>query len=405
MVTQEDKDLPKQYVGIDISKEIFEICIISDDGKVIKTFQIHSDRNGYDTLVASIPDGIEPVFSLESTGVYSGNLVRFLEQQGFTCIEANPYDVSRLREAFSKRVKNDGIDAFVLAQAARMNVLKHSSKSSEYIYLQDILERYYDLKQRRTALINQLRANLEQTFPEITKIFRKINSKSALVILDNYPSALAYTNADLNLIKEEIRLRKGKVALTKLMELQDLCHDTVAWKQSGIHERIIRSQVRELWIIEEEIKEIDDLLDEYVGDVFANQNELLQSVPGIGRITAFHTLAILGDHKRFDPEGDGKGAKRVSSFVGFGIREYSSGPRSSKGRISKRGDGKLRGFLFMAAFSAIRQDPEIAAYYLQKKQRCGGKNATVSVAHLLLRRCYGVLKTGRKYNAAIPAAG
>ena len=102
---------------------------------------------------------------------------------------------------------------------------------------------------------------------------------------------------------------------------------------------------------------------------------------------------------------DGKGAKRVSSFVGFGIREYSSGPRSSKGRISKRGDGKLRGFLFMAAFSAIRKDKDIAAYFQEKKQRSGGKNAAVAVAHLLLRRCYGVLKTGRRYNAAIPAAG
>lgn len=405
MKAEQDKDFQINYVGIDISQNVFEICVINGDGKVSKTFSISSDNQGFNSLLHNITPGTKPIFAMESTGSHSGNIFHYLTKKGYKCLDFNPYDVSRLREAFSKRMKNDAIDAFVLAQAARMNVLKHSSKEVEYIQLQDLLERYHDLVDRKTTMINQLRANLVETFPEITKIFKYIDSISMMTILLNYGSTSAFADANLIQVKSSINQLGGKVTMMKLEKLQELCNETVAWKQDRFYRLIIQSQIRELSAIKKEIDLTDEILDEFVERNFSEKIQLLRSIPGFGKVTALRTLAILGDHDRFDVESDGKGAKRVSSFLGFGVREYSSGPRSIKGKISKRGDPRLRGLLYMAALSAIRKDEAIASYFQKKKDRSGGKNATVAVSHLLIRRAYGVLKTGKKYNPKIPAAG
>jgi transposase len=405
MIQLKIKDYAPCYFGIDISRDNIDICLIDDDGKVLKNLRLSSNKTGFENLVELIPPQRSPIFCVENTGPHSGNLFHYLKQRDFDCLMANAYDVSRLREAFSKGVKTDLIDAFVLAQAARMQVIKHSSKDMEYVYLQDILERFHDVKESKTALINQIRANLVETFPEITKVYKKIDSISMLTILSHYSSSQSFKDVDLGRVKDQIELNGGRSTMGKLQTLQELCRDSVAWKVTVFHERIIQSQIREFQSLLSEYNEVEKLVDEYVEVKFSDKMELLQSIPGVGKIVAMQALAVIGDHRRFDLKRDGKGSKRVSSFVGFGLREYSSGSTTRKGGISKRGNPTLRGQLFMAAFSAVRYDVSIAAYYESKKERGGGKLATVSVAHLLLRRIYGVLKSGKKYNPAIPAAG
>lgn len=405
MVLVENKILGKLYIGIDISKEIFDICQLNEDGKVLKTFQITSNLEGFNKLLKEIPDSYEPLFAFESTGPFSGNISYFLKSRGLNYINSNAFYVSRLRQAFSASVKNDSIDAFVLAQAARMNTIQHSSKDAKYIYLQDIHERFYDLQDRKTALTNQLHSNLVEVFPGISTIFKDITCNASLAILQNYPSPDLFIQADQKEILKVIRERKGRISIKKLDELHSLCKESVAWKRHPVYYEIIRSQVRELQKIKDEMVSMDNLLNEYLDEIFSKEMRLLKSVPGVGNRTASYTIAVIGDYKRFDEKGDGKGSKRLSSFVGFGLREYSSGSKRKKYGISKRGNSKLRGLLYMAARIAIGNDPAIKVYYEAKKNRKGGKYGFSSVSHLLLRRCYGVLRSGKMYNAAIPAAG
>ncbi len=402
---QKEKHLATLYVGIDISKEIFDICQMQEDGKVVKAFQITSDRSGFNQLIASIPKGENPLFVIEQTGPYSGNLEYFRDKGGYNYILCNAFEVSRLREVFSYRTKNDVIDAWVLAQAARMNVLKHSSRGFKYTYLRDILERNYDLKDRKTALLNQIQACVVESFPELPKIFKKFQCNACLAILSQYQSPEQILKAEDDEIQEVVRKNNGRISKSKIEKLKKLCAESVAWKNNKIYLQIIKSLVRELQIIKEEIEVTLILLDEYIDDTFPQEIELLKSVPGIGDITACHMLAIVGDHRRFDPENDGKGSKRVSSYAGYGVIEYSSGHRSKRYGLNKRGDSKLRGLLYMAAITAIRVDPDLAKKYGLKKDRSNGKKALVSISHLLLRRGYGVLKTGKMYNQAIPMAG
>lgn len=321
------KTLQSLFIGIDVSKYFFEICFMDESGKVQKTFQISPDLKGFIKLLKQLPKASSPVFAMENTGPLAGNLCHYLKKNNYQVIMSNPFEISRLRDAFSKSVKSDLIDAFVIAQALRMNILKASEKDENYIFLQDLLERFYDLKDRRRALINQLRSNLEQTFPEIDRMFTKISCNSALAILSFYPTPIDLLDATIESIKLVIKRENGKITQTRLDKLLLLCEDSVAWKTQPCHKIIIQSQVRELKMVKEEIKFINDAISEFVDDTFRNEIQLLKSVPGINDLTAFHTLAIIGNHERFDPEHDGDGSKRVSSFVGYGLREYSSGYR------------------------------------------------------------------------------
>ncbi|MCY3410142.1 MAG: IS110 family transposase [Candidatus Heimdallarchaeota archaeon] len=405
MKLQKDKDLARMYVGIDISKEIFDICLMEESGKVIRRLQVKSNLKGFQTLLKSIPEGYAPLFAMETTGSLSGNLEKFLEKHDQTFVKANAFDVSRIREAFSFRQKNDVVDAWVLAQAARLNVLRHSNTTPEFTYLRDILERYFDLDVRNTAIKNQLHADLTETFPEVTRVFSTIEGKACLGILSKYQTPDQYLSASIKEIWQVIRQYNGNASPKKLEKLKDLARTSVAWKKSDYTKKIIESRVREMIIIKEEIALLKDMMNKYMETTFPREMKLLESIPGFGLITSSYLLSVIGDYRRFDMNRDGKGAKRVSSFVGFSVIEYSSGPRKRKFGINKRGNPKLRGILYFAAINAIRLDPALRVKYELKRDKSNGRKALVAIGHLLLRRAYGVLKTGQLYNPAIPQAG
>ena len=128
-MSEQQKNLPLMYVGIDVAKEFFEICALNEEGKILTRFEINADKDGFLELISQLPEAYTPSFALEDTGPYSGNLVQFLQQTNCQVICSNPYEISRLREAFSQSVKTDSIDAFVLAQALRMGILKDSHNS------------------------------------------------------------------------------------------------------------------------------------------------------------------------------------------------------------------------------------------------------------------------------------
>ena len=396
------KRLHLYYVGIDISKAIFEICILDRNAKGVATFQIQPDHKGFQQLLNRVPDTSSAVFGMEATGPLAGNLVSYLRKKDYQVVLSDPFHVSRLRDAFTKSVKTDCIDAYVIAQGLRMNVLQGSQKESRFSDLQDLLERRHDLTERLTALISQLRSNLIETFPEFEQTFTRMDGNGTLAILSAFPTAEDFQSTDDETLRKVARQANGRIWKKKLLNLRNQCENSVASKTGEIHKAIIRSQVEELKLLKDQIKAIDDLL-EQCSKSFEVELELLQSLPGVKTYTSYQLLAVIGNHERFDLEGDGQGATRVSSFVGYGVRESSSGPRKFRGGISKRGNSKLRGMLFMASMNAIKQDDDLGQKYELLKERKGnGRKALVAISHTLLRRCYGVLKSGMKYDPAIP---
>lgn len=119
---------------------------------------------------------------------------------------------------------------------------------------------------------------------------------------------------------------------------------------------------------------------------------IFETLPGVGGVVGTTLCAVLGGPEtlvaRF-PSAD-----HLVSFVGFDPRKNQSGRSDREGqRISKSGSRLARRHLFLAAETARRRDPQLAAFYGRLCER--GKHhtaAVVAVAAKLLRRLYAVCK-------------
>ncbi len=74
----------------------------------------------------------------------------------------------------------------------------------------------------------------------------------------------------------------------------------------------------------------------------------LETVPGIGLITATALVATIGDGSQF------RSGRQLAAWLGLVPRQHSSGGRDRLGRISKRGDGYLRRLLVHGARAVLR---------------------------------------------------
>ena len=84
----------------------------------------------------------------------------------------------------------------------------------------------------------------------------------------------------------------------------------------------------------------------------------LESLPGIGWITATALRASVGDIRRF------KNGRTLANWIGFTPKEHSSGSTRSLGRMSKQGDAYLRTMMIQGARSVLAH--AIKAAQLQK---------------------------------------
>lgn len=129
---------------------------------------------------------------------------------------------------------------------------------------------------------------------------------------------------------------------------------------------------------------------------------LLQTVPGVGVITATALLAAVGDIRRF-PTG-----RHFASFLGLTAREASSGEQRRLGAISKRGDTDVRMLLIHGGRSVLWSakgkagTDGLRAWALRTEQRRGHNVAAVAVANKLARIVWAVWSRQLPYAGGLP---
>src|SRR2546429_794437 len=104
----------------------------------------------------------------------------------------------------------------------------------------------------------------------------------------------------------------------------------------------------------------------------------------------------------------GVGETLVVAYAGLNPRQHQSGTSIDRAtRISKIGNAVLRAALYMPALSAIRYNSAIVALVtrLKSRGRLKPKQIVVAAMRKLLVLCFGVLKTGRPFDAAIAMGG
>ena len=126
-------------------------------------------------------------------------MVERLLDAGVRVLALHPNQVAAARDRF--RVsggKSDGFDACVLCELARTDhhrfrVLEPDSDATKAI--RALTRGREDLVGARTALVNQLRAELERFWPGPLGLFSDLHSQISLAFLERYPSPFGRARA------------------------------------------------------------------------------------------------------------------------------------------------------------------------------------------------------------------
>jgi len=132
-------------------------------------------------------------------------------------------------------------------------------------------------------------------------------------------------------------------------------------------------------------------------ETYKNAYERLQSVTGIGWLSAIELIVELQEFTRFETP------QHLASFLGLTPSENSTGENQRKGGITHAGNRRLRSLLVEVAWIAVRDDPKWTTKYEKIKYRRGGQKAIVAVARSLIGVIWTLFQKQEFYHTAYAA--
>ena len=126
------------------------------------------------------------------------------------------------------------------------------------------------------------------------------------------------------------------------------------------------------------------------------QRDLMQSIPGIGELTAAIVLGELLNLQRFSS------ARQLAAYTGLVPHVRQSGTSlRGRGSLSKLGASRLRKSLYYPALTALRHNPPLMRF--GARLRAAGKPNLVIIAAVmrkLIHQIFGVLRSARPFDPA-----
>lgn len=306
-------------IGLDIAKHVFQVHGVDQTGSVrLRRKLRRSDVLPFFEALSPCLVGMEAC----ATAHYWARSIMALGHR----VKLMPPTYVK---PYVKRQKNDAADAEAICEAVTRPTMRFVPVKGEEQQGILVLHRTRELLIRqRTMLINALRAHLAEFGIVVAKGRAGVMTLAALVEDDEH-----------DLIPE--------IAREALLAVVDQLRD--------VHERI--------GIIERKI---------VTWHRSNEQSRRLETIPGIGPITASAIAATITDASLF------RSGRELAAWIGLVPRQNSSGGKDRLGHISKKGDPYLRRLLVVGAHAVLRF------------ARNGKPSTTKWAASLLARKPYQV---------------
>ena len=287
--------------------------------------------------IAARYEGSEAV--LEATSNYYTIYDRLSEYLDVTV--ANPLELSWIAESSQK---TDEIDAEKLAELQRADIVPESYVPPEEIRSLRALTRGREhLVEERTKWKNEVHALLDQHGVEYDKKL--------------------FTDSGREFLAELTLADPGDILLETYLDTIDELTEKIESLRTEIETRA------------REVPEV----------------ELLQTIPGVGALTALQIYAEIGEVERFDR------APELVSYAGLDPSVRESADSRTEGSISKQGNKYLRTAVVQGAWRAVHQgnDQYLGRFYRRLRHQknkpekvarvATGRKLLVSIFHMLTR--------------------
>ncbi|MGQ9526137.1 MAG: IS110 family transposase [Armatimonadota bacterium] len=388
------------YVGIDVAKRFHVAALVGEDGAVLHILRFANDATGYQRLrqlLNSYPVS-ETLVAMESTGHYGHALRDWLLSQSFTIHIFNPLKTNRFRDFYIQWHKNDERDAVALAHLLRLGERRpYLPLPAPLRGLRQLVRHRALLTQARARAKNQLRAILDEVFPEYQQVplFSDLFGSTSLALLSHYPTPAHLAGANEAQLAEFLSQHsRGRVSVERAGLIRETARRSIGSVAAGAAYAPI------LPIFIAGYQALKAQVDYFTAQIEAHVNQMehtLTTVPGIGPTLAATILSEIGDIQRFPSAG------HLVAFCGLALSESQSGQSTPRRFLSRRGSARLRNAFYQAALVAVEYDPHLGAYYRRRvRQGLSKRRAVLSVARKLVRIVYALLKSGQPYQA--PAA-
>ena len=183
------------------------------------------------------------------------------------------------------------------------------------------------------------------------------------------------------------------VGVPQVKKLLDIIADADDARLTPIARTCLEALVRQYLSLHEEINGAERHI-----HAWHRSNEIsrrLETIPGIGRITASALAASVSDPSVF------KSGRELAAWIGLVPRQNSTGGKQRLGRISKQGDQYLRWLLVAGALSVVRhargKDPATMPWLAGIIARKPTKVAAVALANKNARTAWAILMGGESY--------
>jgi len=350
------------------------------------------------------------VVRLDAAGQYADNLLHFLHGLGrpnagtpgapapftLTLSCGDPQRNKNYRAALFGSKKSDPIEARAAARfALTEKPTSDTELSLELRTLRQVAGRLQAVVRQRTRLINQFHHLLALTFPELALLTKDLAAGWVLELVHRYPTARLLATATPTDLATIAYLPDQHVA-----SLLEHARTSIASLEGLAAEELVREQVRQLRDVGARHKRLENLLvSAYRALPGVNH---LDTIPGIGAVTAAVLTAVMLDIDRFETPS------KLVAYFGVLPSEVSSGvERDGQARaprrwvMSRRGNDLVRRYLWMAALSVLRCNPAVRALYARVVAKHPQQKA-IAVGHAmrkLLHLVFAIWKSGRPFHS------
>ena len=335
------------YVGMDISSKDFMIYAIDERKKVKLKGSISPTKASLRKLIMEL--GIEGKIFVFEAGNQMKWIADFFKKENQDIHVVHPNEVKWITQSGGK--KTDKVDAKKLAELARADMLPRrvhlaDGKARD---LRELVSARQTLLNKRVSLANTIRGYLKQEGIKLpAKFFASVDWQTQVLGL---------------------KLRKA----TEII-------------------------VANLMYAVEQLQECEKSLNAEIQQVEDKKIELIETIPGIGKLSARILYAALIDESRFD------NSKCVANYGALTPTIHQSGDTLHMGKINRDGRSEVRRAMLQCAHAVARTKTAavvpLKLFFERIEKRRGKKRATVALARKLLTTVYGVLKSGEVYNPA-----
>jgi len=331
-----------KVISIDLAKNVFQLCGMDSHQKIIFNKKVKRENvlNNFSNIEADM---------VVMEACYSSNYwARALEEIGFTVKLIPPFQV----KPFVVGNKNDHNDAIAIAEASLRPTARFvPTKSIEQQDIQSLDRIRERLVKQRTAIINQLRGLLSE--------YGVVLPTGTIKILNETPYVLEDAENKLSIIARQFLTDLHKEALDKTVKIK---------------------QVE---------KQMESLLSHN------SSYDLLQSIHGIGPITAAALIASVSSGKQF------KNGRNMAAWIGLTPGQHSSGNNDKNIDMTKRGNRQLRRLLIHGARTVMNwhegKSDRLSLWIKGLLTRMHPCKVIVAIANKLARIAWSVLVNQRPY--------